>query len=129
MSSKTYGDMIKLSSYHERLEYLKVLDMVYDSPRFLMTDFFNTYRWRTIRRQVLDRDGRFDLGIFGLYIDGPAIVHHIVPITIEDIETDSPLLTDMNNLITVSLETHNATHYKKQKEEFVERRPGDTKLW
>ena len=66
-----------------------------------------------------------------MYIDGPIIVHHINPITQEDIdEWNVEKLFNPDNLICVSVETHNLIHYRKRKSlEFVERKPGDTKLW
>lgn len=72
----------------------------------------------------------FDLGVFGVYIDGPMYVHHINPINEHDIRRQTKKLLDPENLITVSMNTHNSIHYKKiEKEPWVERRPGDTKLW
>lgn len=92
--------------------------------------FYQSNIWKTIRKQVIDRDLGFDLGIFGVYIEGPMYVHHINPINENDIRFRTKKLLDLDNLITVSDKTHKLIHYKKQvKEPWVERRPGDTKLW
>lgn len=127
--SKSYLEMTKFKSYNERLEYLKILDNNATSPRDRSAQFFKSKMWRHIREMVIERDLRFDLGVFGMYIDGPVYVHHIEPITEYDLEFVTDKLTSMNNLICTSMDTHNAIHYKKKSEEVVERFPGDTILW
>lgn len=72
----------------------------------------------------------FDLGVFGVYIPDIVIVHHINPIDENDIIYQTKKLLDPDNLITVSLNTHNIIHYRNEERDiWVERRPGDTKLW
>lgn len=127
---KSYKEALKFNSFNERLEYLKLLDNNATSPRHMSEEFYKSYAWRTVRKQVISRDMGFDLGIFGVYIDGPMFVHHINPICEDDILYGTKKLLDPNNLITVSLETHNKIHYNQQEStEWVERKPGDTKLW
>lgn len=83
-----------------------------------------------IRQIVIDRDFGFDLGIFGVYIEGSMLVHHINPIDENDIRLQTKKLLDPENLITTSNHTHNLIHYNQiEKEPWVERTPGDTKLW
>ena len=108
---------------------MKLLDNNVDSPRFISGGFFRSSLWRGVRDEIIRRDARFDLGIFGLYIDGAVYVHHINPITKEDIDNMTHNLLSPENLICVSLQTHNAIHYKQQSEEYTERQPGDTKEW
>lgn len=128
--TKSYSELILLPDYQTRLEYLKLLDNNATSPRSVSLEFFVSDYWKRIRKMVIDRDARFDLGIFGLYIDGPVYVHHINPITKEDIFYRTNKLTDLDNLITTSLDTHNAIHYKHRIDDpYIERRPGDTILW
>lgn len=92
--------------------------------------FYKSQAWQTIRKIVLDRDMRFDLGVFGVYIEGAMYVHHINPINESDIIHQTKKLLDPDNLITVSLKTHNLIHYNQEvKDIWVERKPGDTKLW
>lgn len=122
--------MMSLDSFTERLEYLKLLDNNVSSPRHMSSEFYKSHLWRQIRKQVLDRDMGFDLGVFGVYITGKRYVHHINPITETDIVYQTSRLLDPENLITVSLNTHNLIHYRNEEiESWVERTPGDTKLW
>lgn len=82
---------------------------------------------------IIDRDIGFDLGVFGIYIEGIVLVHHINPITEHDIIYQTSKLLDPENLITTSIDTHNKIHYGSPKITdggvWVERTPGDTKLW
>lgn len=118
-----------LDNYHDRLEYLKLLDGNVSSPRHMSEDFYKSSLWRQIREDVIRRDARFDLGVFGMYIEGSVYVHHINPIEEEDIVNMSQKLISLDNLICTSLDSHNAIHYKPNKEDYIERRPGDTILW
>lgn len=127
---RSYSELILLDNYTDRLEYLKLLDNNVDSPRDISEQFYKSNMWLHIRKTIIDRDYGFDLGVFGLYIDGIKIVHHINPITEHDIIFRTDKLIDPENLITTSITTHNKIHYNNdEKEEWVERTPGDTKLW
>jgi 5-methylcytosine-specific restriction endonuclease McrA len=96
----------------------------------MSADFYRSKTWKTIRKQIIDRDLGFDLGVFGVYIDGTMLVHHINPINESDILYGTSRLLDPDNLITVSVITHNLIHYnQKEKEGWIERTAGDTKLW
>lgn len=127
---RTYSELILLPTFTERLEYLKLLDNNVTSPRHMSAQFYRSDIWKVTRQQIIDRDLGFDLGVFGVYIEGPMLVHHISPIDEYDIIHYTEKLLDPENLITTSYNTHNLIHYnKKEKEQWVERRPGDTKLW
>lgn len=127
---KSYSEASLFNSFEERLEYLKLKGVRYESPRAISQSFYKSKRWRDVREEVLRRDLGCDLGVFGVYIFGPTYVHHINPITEEDLHNDSPKLYDPDNLITTSMETHNAIHYRNRPTEpYLERTPGDTKLW
>lgn len=127
---RSYSELISLNSFTERMSYLKLLDNNVTSPRHMSAQFYQSRTWRVLRKYIIDRDLGFDLGVFGVYIDGPMLVHHINPIDESDIVYQTNKLLDPENLITVSGNTHNLIHYnKKEKEEWVERKPGDTKLW
>lgn len=127
---RSYSELILLPTFPERLEYLKLLDNNVTSPRHMSAGFYQSRTWKTIRKMIMDRDLGFDLGVFGVYIDGPMYIHHINPIDESDIVNQTNKLLDPENLITVSGNTHNLIHYnKKEKEQWVERKPGDTKLW
>lgn len=127
---RTYSELIEIQEFSDRLLYLKLLDNNVTSPRHISSDFYKSRSWEIIRKQIINRDLGFDLGIFGAYIDGPVFVHHINPIDENDILNQTNKLLDPENLITTSLDTHNKIHYNTEdKEEWVERTPGDTKLW
>lgn len=127
---RSYEEMLRFDSFEDRLAYLQLFDNNVLSPRHMSEEFYKSKIWLYTRDRVIERDMGFDLGVFGVYIPDRVMVHHINPITEADIINMSPLVLDMNNLITSSLNTHNKIHYKtKEKEVWVERRPGDTKLW
>lgn len=124
----TYSDVIQYESYEDRLRLLILKDYHYNSPREWLNNFYKTYAWQSVRDAVIKRDLGFDLGVIGVSIEGKIIVHHIDPITADDIVHNHPKLLDMKNLITVSVKTHNIIHYGEI-ENVIERKPGDTKLW
>lgn len=131
MLDKSYSEVIKLETFEERLEYLRLTGVSVESPRDISPAFYKSRQWKLVREEVARRDLGCDLGVFGVYIYGPIYVHHINPLTQSDIDNDIyKKLYDPENLICTSLETHNIIHYRKKVEEpYVERTPGDTKLW
>lgn len=120
-----------LSSYFERLEYLKTHGKnPGNQDRHLMNIFYKSDRWLYVRSEVLKRDLGCDLGVDFMEIKGIIVVHHINPITEDDILHNAECLYDMDNLVCCSIETHNKIHYDTQpKEDYTEREPGDTRLW
>lgn len=134
--TKTYNELRYLQTLEERFEYLSLPGHVGQSTfgfeRYLNQAFYTSREWRTARRDAVARDNGCDLGIEGFEIHERVIVHHINPLTEQDIQEASYKLFDLNNLITTSHRTHNAIHYGDRKllpQPFVERRPGDTALW
>ena len=127
---RSYSELIKFDSFNDRLEYLKIGDNNVLSPRHMSMDFYKSHAWLSTRDIILQRDLGFDLGVFGVYIDGPMYVHHINPIEEYDIIHMTKRLLDPENLITTSDDTHKKIHYSNtEKEKWVERTPGDTILW
>lgn len=131
---KTYHDLIKLKSYDERLRYLKVYNTVgteiFGDSRYINQQFYSSKEWKDIKRYIIMRDVGCDLGIEGLEIYDRIIVHHMNPITIQDILNSSEYLLDPNYLICTSIATHNAIHYGNElKPTIVERSIDDTILW
>lgn len=134
---RRYSELIKLPTFEERFEYLKldgrVGKMTYGSDRIFNQAFYHSKEWRDFRNKVIARDNGCDLGIEDREIFDKLIVHHINPMTIKDLEEGGEDLFDMENFICCSYNTHEAIHYGDSsllvKTEFVERRPGDTKLW
>lgn len=130
---KTYNELITLESFVERLEYLRLYkENPSNKERDLLNKFYKSRLWNEIRKIVIRRDLGCDLGVPNLFInDGHILVHHIVPITFDNLVNESPLLLDPNNLITVSYDTHNKIHFRTEVDDktVIERKPGDTKLW
>jgi len=138
-SRKSYFELQNLETFEERFEYLKLPGIVSHSTfgghRYLNQAFYRSPEWRKARDYVILRDKGCDLGIDGLEIpDGERlVVHHMNPITPEDIENRSESLFDPNNLICVSDTTHKMIHYGDidgvPDREPVVRRPNDTVPW
>lgn len=136
MLLKSYRNLILLPTILDRFEYLRIKANVGDSTfgfdRFINQDFYQSREWRQVRMKVIARDEGCDLGIPEYPIGGKVIIHHINPITAEDIENASDLLFDMDNLICVSESTHNAIHFGDETllpAEPIIRMPGDTCPW
>lgn len=127
---KSYSELIHYSTYEDRLRYLKLEDVLPGAPgkRFHVK---NRKRWDIVRESIIARDLGYDLGIPGMEIKGRIIVHHINPVTDDMICSDSALLYNPENLISVSNESHQYIHYGKFPEQPLPevRKPGDTKLW
>lgn len=136
MRIRTYSELMKLDTFEERFKYLKLNSRVgvatFGSERYLNQNFYLSREWRTIRDRVIVRDGGMDLGCDGHNISGIIVVHHMNPISIEDIEQGSDLLLSEENLISVSDLTHKAIHYSDEEllpRDYVPRRPFDTCPW
>lgn len=125
----SYSEMLTFKTFDERLNYLRLSDKINESPRTMSNPFYHDPRWRACREAVILRDLGSEFGLMGYDITGNIIVHHINPLTEYDIENDLYKLFDPENLISVSIPVHNEIHYGKPKIEFIERTPGDTKLW
>lgn len=119
MSSKkiirSYTALLRLPTFLERFEYLKLSSKVGESTfgyeRYLNQVFYCSPEWRRFRDEVIIRDMGLDLGVEGYTIPDRIEIHHINPITIDDIENRSSLLMDMDNVICTSSRTHKAIHY------------------
>ena len=136
MLLKSYRNLILLPTILDRFEYLRIKANVGDSTfgfdRFINQDFYQSREWRQVRTKVIARDEGCDLGVPEYPIGGKVIIHHINPITADDIENASDLLFDMDNLICVSESTHNAIHFGDETllpAEPIIRMPGDTCPW
>lgn len=136
MTIKTYSELILLPTFEERFEYLrlggKVGEATFGFDRYLNQIFYNSDEWRSIRDYVIMRDGACDLGIPGREIYKRVLIHHMNPITKEDILRRSKFLLDPEYLITTIKNTHDAIHYGDASilvKAPVERRPNDTCPW
>lgn len=135
---RTYSELIKLGSFEERFEYLKLSGKVcqetFGTDRYLNQLFYKDKHWNQIRRDVILRDGGFDLAVrhpdYEIY--GSIYVHHMNPITSDDIVDRSDTLLNPEFLICVSYKTHQAIHYSDfdlARKVAVERAPFDTCPW
>lgn len=125
-----YEDCMKLDNYGDRLKYLSLADTKHQSPRSISNTFYKSSAWKKCRDDIIRRDLGCDLADPNVSIPGPILVHHIIPLVEEDFEEwNTEKLFNPNNLITVSIDTHNKIHYGSKIEEIKERRPNDTKLW
>lgn len=133
---RSYKELRYLHTFEERFEYLKlgggVGQQTFGFERYLNQVFYHSNEWKKVRQQVIVRDNGCDLGIFGREIERGIIIHHMNPITIEQIEDRDPDIFNPNFLICVSKLTHNAIHYSDKDillKDPIERSIGDTKLW
>lgn len=116
MSIRTYSELITLPTFEERYRYLKLDGLVgketFGFDRYLNQYFYQKSRkWKSARDYVIVRDNGCDLAMEGHEIYGKIIVHHMNPITIEDLEKESDILLDPEFLVCTMLTTHNAIHY------------------
>ena len=133
---KTYTEMCSLPTFEERFRYLQLNGAVgsatFGSARYLNQALYKSDLWKRTKRKVILRDNGCDLGIEGREIMDKVYVHHINPISAEDILNRNPVIFDPENLVTVSLNTHNAIHYSSEDilvKLLEERKPNDTCPW
>jgi hypothetical protein len=134
--TRTYSELRRLSTLEERYEYLALGGIAGESTfgfdRWINQRFYHSREWRLVRSEVIARDLGFDLGAEDVPIRGPHLIHHMNPLTLADIDEATENLINPEFLISTALRTHNAIHYGDKSllpQPFVERRPGDTKLW
>ena len=115
MNIKCYSDVILLPTFLERFKYLKIGGRVgeetFGFDRYLNQTLYKSAEWQRFRRDIIIRDNGMDLAFDGYDIGGKILVHHINPITERDIVRRDPKIFDPENVICVSLNTHNAIHY------------------
>lgn len=136
MSIRTYSELITLPTFEERFRYLqlggKVGEDTFGHNRYFNQMFYTSDEWRRIRRDVIVRDNGCDLGIQDREIHGLIIIHHMNPITIEDIINRSEFLLNPEYLISTVKNTHDAIHFSDERiliTDPIERRPNDTCPW
>ena len=135
--NRSYSELIALPTFEERYRYLRldgrVGEETFGFDRYMNQKFYQTDAlWRSLRQRIIIRDNGCDLGVEGREIHGRIIIHHINPITIDDILRRSDLLYDPENLICTIKNTHDAIHYGDEKLLFSEpiiRTKNDTCPW
>lgn len=112
---RTYSELSKLKTFKERYKYLRLDGVVgvdtFGFDRYLNQIFYRSMEWKSVRDFVIVRDNGCDLGIKGHEIYGKILIHHMNPISVEDILKRSDLLLNPEYLISTILTTHNAIHY------------------
>lgn len=133
---RSYSELIKLPTFEERYRYLKlggtVGENTFGHARYLNQIFYQSPEWRRFRRDVIVRDNGCDLAMPGWTITDKIYIHHLNPITLEDIERRNPSILDPENAVAVSFGTHQAIHYGDESLlsiGFTERTPNDTIPW
>ena len=136
MANKSYREMLQYKTFDERFNYLKlsgkVGETIFGFNRFVNQNFYASKKWRSVRSQVIIRDNGCDLGCDDRLIGSRIQIHHINPVTMEMLENEDPCLFDLDNLICTDYITHRAIHFGDAnllQQDYVPRRPGDTKLW
>src|SRR5690349_15722750 len=133
---RSYRDLSRFGTFEERFEYLRlngaVAHATFGSHRGVNQAFYTSREWKRARDWAISRDNGCDLGIPGYEIHHELVVHHITPLTLENVLNGDECLFDLDNLITTTLRTHNGIHYGDVSllpPIVAERTRGDTKLW
>ncbi len=136
MKIKTYSEMITLPTFIERFRYLKIGGavgrMTFGHDRYLNQILYSSQEWKDFRRHIILRDNACDLAVPDREIMERAMVHHIDPITVEDVLRRHPKIFDEDNVVTTFLRTHNAIHYADESIlllDPIERTENDTCPW
>ena len=133
---RSYEELMDLESFEDRFSYLK-LDGIptastFGGYRYLNQVLYNSPEWKRTRNKIIYRDCGCDLGVRDRLLGKRVVVHHINPLTPEQLINHAPSIFDENNLITCSYDTHNAIHYGDYSLVRLEptiRRPNDTCPW
>jgi hypothetical protein len=133
---RTYSEMVQFETFQERFQYLRlgagVGDETFGSRRPENQAFYHSREWQDARIHVISRDRGCDLGVFGFEIHDEVVIHHINPMTPEDVYRREAWIVDPEFLVTTRHPTHNAIHFglaSMLPPVAVERTPGDTRLW
>ena len=136
MTVRTFTELRRIDNYMDRFDYLALSSSVgaetFGHERYLNQAFYRSWAWKQARMDVIERDNGCDLAMPGFEIYSRIIIHHMNPITVEDVERGNPDIVDPEFLISVTHETHNAIHYGSRanlKQPLVERRPRDHIEW
>lgn len=109
---RTYTELCMLGTLKDRFEYLRlngeVGEELFGYARYLNQEFYHGAKWRDVRSQVIVRDKGYDLGLPGWKIVGNIYIHHMNPITLEQLKNNDPIMYDPENLISCSYKTHQA---------------------
>jgi hypothetical protein len=134
--TRSYSELSKLDTFEERFEYLKLNGEVgrstFGFDRYVNQQFYGSYEWKRVRDMVIIRDNGCDLGISGYEIHAGMLIHHMNPMTIDDIYHGESWILEPEYLITTTKNTHNGIHFGDDKllpKVVTARIRDDTKLW
>lgn len=115
MIIKSYSELKRLQTFEERYNYLRLKGRVgedtFGFDRVFNQMFYSSKEWKSVRDKVIIRDNGCDLGVEGYDIYGKIIVHHMNPISLDDIRENTEFLMNPEFLICTTHNTHNAIHY------------------
>ena len=136
MKLRTYSELAQMDDFHDRFRYLalrgRVGEATFGSERHRNQAFYTSRQWKMARRHVILRDEGCDLGIPGYEIHSRLYIHHMNPMTVDNLINGDETILDPEFLISTTHVTHNAIHYGDERQLprlFVERTPGDTRDW
>lgn len=136
MRTRSYSELRRLETFEERFDYLSMPGEVgkatFGFDRWVNQQFYASREWKHARVRVIARDLGCDLGVPGFEVHRMPLVHHMNPLTMEDLLAGEEWVIDPEFLITTSKQTHNAIHYGDRNllpRVVLERKPGDTALW
>jgi len=134
--TRSYSELIEIEDYEDRFRYLALRSRVgmatFGYERHLNQSFYTSRQWRQLRDHVIVRDRGLDLAHPDWQINTKPIIHHMNPITVDQVAHGDGRILDPEFLITTTLRTHNAIHYGDERQllrPLIPRRAGDTKLW
>lgn len=134
---RSYRELVRLCTFIDRYNYLRLNGKVgadtFGFDRYLNQALYVSKEWRRFRGDIIIRDNGCDLAFPDRQIVGDRIIiHHINPLTVEDLEKRSDSIFDPDNVVCVSYNTHQAIHYGDESllpKDFIERSPGDHIPW
>ena len=136
MRYRSYSELRQLSTFKERYDYLKLNGRVgaetFGYNRYINQRFYRSTEWKHIRDQIIIRDNGCDLGVEGYDLHSRIYIHHLNPMTVDDIDQGRQMILDPDNLICVSFDTHQAIHFGDESllpQLPIERISGDTCPW
>ncbi len=136
MMIRSYSELRRIDTFEERYRYLALRGDVgrstFGFDRYINQKFYTSRQWTQLRHYIISRDDGCDLGINGYEIYNRLVIHHMNPMTPNDLKHGNDDVLDPEFLITTTHRTHNAIHYGDERllpKALVERKRGDTRLW
>lgn len=133
---RRYSELKRINNFKDRYEYLRLAGIVGESTfgfdRYLNQLLYTSDRWRKVRNEVIIRDNGCDLGVEGYDLHNRIIVHHMNPLSLEEVEKVNDDIFNLEYLICTSMRTHNAIHFGDESllpKTPIERKPNDTCPW